>query len=127
MRALAFFAAVLVAVGAFLAGVFVAAGFFGAVFFATGGFVAVWVVAFFADFADYEEAGVRKHFDRDDAIPILEAVAETLSRVEPWTQAAIEQALAKAGTVAGGVGRPGGRFIRHGIAMLGWRKGHDKG
>lgn len=48
---------------------------------------------FFADFADYEEAGVRKHFDRDDAIPILEAVAETLSRVEPWTQAAIEQAL----------------------------------
>ena len=48
---------------------------------------------FFADFADYEEAGVRKHFDRDDAIPILEAVAETLSRVEPWTQAAIEHAL----------------------------------
>ena len=48
---------------------------------------------FFTDFDGYEEAGVRKHFDRDDAIPILEAVAETLAQVEPWSQAAIEQAL----------------------------------
>ena len=48
---------------------------------------------FFHDFDSYDEAGVRKHFDRDDAIPILEAVAEALARVEPWTQAAIEQAL----------------------------------
>ncbi|GAB6877359.1 glutamate--tRNA ligase [Thermaerobacter litoralis] len=48
---------------------------------------------FFADFEGYDETGVRKHFDRDDAIPILEAVAETLAQVEPWSQAAIEQAL----------------------------------
>lgn len=48
---------------------------------------------FFADFDTYEEKGVRKYFDRDDSIAVLEAVRDALARVEPWTQEAIEAAL----------------------------------
>ncbi|PZN07263.1 MAG: glutamate--tRNA ligase [Bacillota bacterium] len=61
---------------------------------------------FFADFDTYEEKGVRKYFDRDDSIGILEAVRERLVRVEPWTQEAIEAELRRLAEELGvGTGR----------------------